>query len=129
MLRAAGTIDGMYYVGDNGDYLRCHAWYPQGSNGKTHSVVQLEPMKIFGKKFYGLSENVLEWGWNRWGGKLQGGYNPVGPKDGLDRVVRSGCWTSYEWYLPRSAVRYDGNPGEGYGRVGFRLVRTYTFTL
>ena len=87
-----------------------------------YPVAQLQPNN------WGLHDvlgNVFEWVWDAWDGgdyALPAPPDPVGTK-GAGRQLRGGSYDA-EPELSRAAARSMGDPGETYGNVGFRLVRT-----
>ena len=95
------------------------AWYDDNSEGKTHPVGEKDSNEL---GIYDMSGNVLEW-CSDW----VGGYNddpktnPLGPKNGSDRVFRGGDWGHL---AERSSVYEHGgmDPDWLCGDLGFRLV-------
>ncbi len=110
------------YAGD----LDAMAWYDKNSGGKTHPVGQKQP-NAFG--LYDMHGNVWEWCEDDWHNSYDGA-----PNDGrawVDisargsfRVSRGGGWYFNAVYC-RSAGRDGYAPGNRYGTLGFRLLRTY----
>ncbi|MCH9698790.1 MAG: SUMF1/EgtB/PvdO family nonheme iron enzyme, partial [Gammaproteobacteria bacterium] len=49
--------------------------------------------------------------------------NPIGPKNGGQRVLRGGSWFNYAWWA-RSACRSGRYPGERGNGQGFRFAAT-----
>ena len=67
--------------------------------------------------------NVCEWCSDRFGEKLSGGTDPVGPDGGSLRVQRGGCW----WSNPgdcRSADRFHDDLKYRTNNLGFRVARS-----
>lgn len=84
-------------------------------------------VRTFGPNRWGLYEvhgNVLEWVWD-WYGDYPAApvEDPEGPKHGLNRVVRGGCWINGVEKC-RSAFRAFSPPETRSQNIGFRLVRT-----
>ena len=125
VLRGAGIAKGSFHFGDNEAELKDFAWYLANSNGATHPVAELKPLMIGGKKFFDVSGNVYEWGYDEYTHVLKGGNNPaidqVAPVS--SRVIRGGSWGSDPVSL-RSAVRHSFSHSLGLNHLGFRLVRT-----
>jgi formylglycine-generating enzyme required for sulfatase activity len=86
--------------------------------------VKTVPVKCLPPNAWGLHEmhgNVWEWcqdWYARYG--LVAQTNPVGPLEGVGRVLRGGSWISYGRRL-RSANRHGGGPDTHLDDVGFRL--------
>ena len=120
----AGTTTA-YSFGDDEKQLGEYAWF----NGNSENVDEKYAHKVGLKKPnpWGLRDmhgNVAEWCSDRYGFKLAGGTDPVGPENGSDRVFRGGGW----WCAPgicRSADRYDYDPSDRNNDVlGFRVARS-----
>lgn len=87
----------------------------------TYPVRQYKPNEL---GIYGMSGNVWEWTWN-WHEHLstKDMTNPVGPKTGMFRVVRGGCWYKNKGNF-RVDYRYPYEPYRRYSTLGLRAVRT-----
>lgn len=75
---------------------------------------------------YDMPGNVYEWcydwyGYNYYEVSIQEPENPMGPLQGVYRVLRGGCWKSLKEDL-RSSRRHRNNPGTVNGTYGFRCV-------
>ena len=73
---------------------------------------------------YDMHGNVWEW-CEDWYGEYAGGSgtDPLGPRSGVDRVIRGGGWIDNARYC-RSANRSWYTPGNRSGNLGLRLART-----
>jgi len=118
----AGTTTA-YSFGNDESKLGEYGWF----NGNAENAGEKYAHKV-GKKNpnpWGLRDmhgNVFEWCSDWYGGKLIGGVDPIGPKEGLIRVFRGGCC----WRNPidcRSATRHYNNPTDRFFDVGFRVAR------
>lgn len=75
---------------------------------------------------YDMPGNVYEWcydwyGYNYYEISIQEPENPMGPLQGVYRVLRGGCWKSLKEDL-RCSRRHRNNPGTVNGTYGFRCV-------
>jgi formylglycine-generating enzyme required for sulfatase activity len=94
----------------------------QGTGSKSIRVVASYPANAFG--LHDLHGNVWEW-CSDWDGPSPGGAvtNPLGPAEGLSRVLRGGCWCSSAGSC-RAAKRDRSWPSYRAPGLGFRLART-----
>ena len=71
-----------------------------------------------------MAGNVWEW-CSDWKDNYPAGYcvNPVGPDDGVSRVLRGGSWVRNSWFC-RSAIRSGVAPVNRVSNIGFRVVRS-----
>jgi formylglycine-generating enzyme required for sulfatase activity len=102
--------------GDLGQY----AWYFVNSGSQTHPVGEKRPN---GLGLYDMSGNVWEWcsdwyGENYYQGRVR--YNPEGPGNGSNRVLRGGSWFDDPGFL-RAAFRYGFPLPTRHSLFGFRL--------
>jgi len=95
------------------------AWYSGNSMERTHEVGLLRPNAL---GIYDMGGNVWEWVWD-WRDKIPtvAQTNPEGPADGVNRVLRGGCWSNPPMVIARSAD--GGFPGARDNVIGFRVVR------
>lgn len=105
--------------------------YPTGGNieknqanffsSDTTKVMSYAP-NIYG--IYDLAGNVYEWcqdwyGYNYYETCEQEPYQPLGPQQGVYRVLRGGCWKSLKEDM-RASHRHRNNPGTVNSTYGFR---------
>ena len=70
---------------------------------------------------YDMHGNVLEWCSDFYSAYPEGAVSdPIGPKEGLNRMMRGGSWTS-DAQNCRSAYRQGNAPDEYYANIGFRV--------
>jgi len=115
----AGSSSRFCFGDDNAD-LGEFAWYRGNADSRTHPVRKTKP-NAWG--VYDLHGNVLEW-CQDWYGHYPARLvdDPVGPADGIHRVVRGGSWYDDAHDL-RSANRGFEPPEYSFLNAGFRLIR------
>jgi formylglycine-generating enzyme required for sulfatase activity len=103
--------------------------YPHGNALEGQSLRRTTNVGSFRANAWGLHDtagNVWEWVWDvydaseyqQFAGKTA--VNPMGPVTGVTRVLRGGCWGTYEPFCG-SAFRFCLGPEYRGGNCGFRL--------
>ena len=97
------------------------AWHAGNSESRTHPVGEKTP-NAFG--LHDTLGNVFEWVQD-WHGDYPGGTvtDPRGPESGSGRVGRGGAWFRDAEGV-RLSARPAAPPGDRYGALGFRVLRT-----
>ena len=119
----AGTTTA-YSFGNDESKLGEYGWF----NGNAENAGEKYAHKVGFKKpnpwgLHDMHGNVYEWCSDWYGGKLIGGVDPIGPKEGLIRVNRGGGWGGQG--ERRSADRNNrGVPSVRNSFVGFRVARS-----
>jgi formylglycine-generating enzyme required for sulfatase activity len=106
-----------YSFGEGSKSLGDYAWFDGNSNTQTHPVGE---KKANAWGLYDMHGNVWEW-CSDWYGEYPKGAvsDPVGPREGSDRVFRGGSWRN-EAAFCRSADRDRSFPSFR-GLIGFRV--------
>ncbi len=115
---AGGKEDPIYPTGN--DIERAQANF---FNSDTTAVMSYAPN---GYGLYDMAGNVYEWcadwyDYHYYDISLQEPNNPLGPVQGVYRILRGGCWKSLKDDL-RCSHRHRNNPGTMTGTYGFRCV-------
>lgn len=115
-IAASGGKDSIYPTGDEIERAQANFF-----SFDTTSVMSYPPNE-FG--LYDMAGNVYEWcqdwyAYNYYDTSLQEPENPLGPPQGVYRVLRGGCWKSLKEDL-RISHRHRNNPGTVNGTYGFR---------
>jgi formylglycine-generating enzyme required for sulfatase activity len=101
--------------------------YPYGAGEKGVDLMRTCKVGSYSPNAWGLYDmhgNVAEWCQDRYGKEYYGKSpleDPPGPAEGLNRVVRGGCWKNAGWGC-RGARREGYWPGARYNYLGFRVV-------
>ena len=126
--RNAPSLDPIAWYGGNSGVSYSGGWPCSGWSERQFesSSCGTHPVGKKGANSWGLRDmlgNVLEWTWD-WYGVYPDGeiVNPLGPEDGLGRVLRGGSWYD-DARVCRASNRLVGRPRIRDIYVGFRLVR------
>lgn len=102
-------------------------WYKNGKGSAATNVVKEFPANLLG--LFDMSGNVFEWCWDWWSEGENHFYNksdvltdPIGPVQGIRRVVRGGSWVEWADHC-RCSYRYRHRPFRRINFIGFRVVR------
>lgn len=118
-IAAYGGLDGaLYPTGDDIEKSQSNFF-----SSDTTAVMSYPPNEY---GLYDMSGNVYEWcydwyGYNYYEVSIQEPENPMGPLQGVYRVLRGGCWKSLKEDL-RCSRRHRNNPGTVNSTYGFRCV-------
>ena len=104
--------------GDDEESLGDYAWFDGNSNEQTHPVGQ---KKANAWGLYDMHGNVWEWCSDWYGDYPKGAVSdPIGPREGSDRVRRGGSCSSYATFC-QSAHRQKSRPFFWDFHRGFRI--------
>lgn len=111
-----GRENSLYWTGDDIEKTQANFF-----SSDTTAVMSYPPN---GYGLYDTAGNVYEWcqdwyGYNYYEVSIQEPENPLGPLQGVYRVLRGGCWKSLKEDL-RCSRRHRNNPGTVNGTYGFR---------
>jgi len=117
----AGTT-ARYSFGDDEGELGEYAWYRSNAHDMGHYGQQVGTKLANGWGLHDMHGNALEWVAD-WIGSYSSGpqTDPPGETTGSKRVLRGGCWYTYD-QATRSAWRGDDAPGNRNSAVGVRLL-------
>jgi formylglycine-generating enzyme required for sulfatase activity len=115
--RGGTTTD--FYWGSDSVKADENAWYAYNAKGTTHTGAQ-KMKNAFG--LYDMAGNVAEW-CNDWYGNYDSVSvaNPLGPKNGTDKVFRGGCWKDNDFLNLRCGRRFSYSATQTGASVGFRV--------
>jgi hypothetical protein len=105
------------HLPDSIPYWESMAWFKSNSRGLTSNVANLAP-NDWG--LFDMHGNVAEWCSDWYSATGVRGNNPVGPSDGIERVVRGGSYSSNVWEIHTTA-RSKLNPSNRSPNIGFRV--------
>ncbi len=116
---ARGGMKSRGYQFSGSSNLSDVAWYWYNSKKKTHPVGTKQANEL---GIYDMSGNVSEWcqdWYDSYSSSSQ--INPIGPTNGVRRVIRGGCWGEDKEYYHNLSYRYSATPDFNYF-LGLRLV-------
>ena len=116
-IAAVGGVEGAQYpTGDNLERSEANFFHSDTT------AVMSYPPNAYG--LYDMAGNVYEWcmdwyGYHYYETSMQEPDHPMGPPQGVYRVLRGGCWKSLKEDM-RCSHRHRNNPGSMNGTYGFR---------
>jgi len=121
-IASRGGLECIYPTGSNIDHTQANFF-----NTDTTTVMSYPPNRY---GLYDVAGNVYEWchdwyAYNYYDTSLQEPEDPKGPRQGVYRVLRGGCWKSLKEDL-RCSHRHRNNPGTVNGTCGFRCTADVT---
>jgi formylglycine-generating enzyme required for sulfatase activity len=128
---ARGGIYSKNYTYSGSNTFSNVAWYWDNSNNADCNLDSGKGTHTIGLKtanelvIYDMSGNVWEW-CSDWYDSYSSGSqtNPIGPSQGLSRVIRGGSWGNADGNYCRVAYRNSRAPAEGVNPIGFRFVNS-----
>ena len=118
----AGT-ETAYSFGDDEKQLDEYAWFNGNANAGEQYAHKVGTKKPNPWGLYDMHGNVREWCSDRYGEKLSGGTDPVGPDRGSYRMLRGGSLRIIPG-ICRSAFRIGVGPSGRDDGLGFRVARS-----
>jgi formylglycine-generating enzyme required for sulfatase activity len=116
LMSAAGESLGQYYFGNDDNQLKYHAWYKENSEGTTHPVGLLQPMRIRTGIFYDILGNVSEWTFDLYDRKRLEHSSKLSDSSS---PVTGGSYLSFSPHFESHVTHRTAS-----NNVGLRLVRT-----
>lgn len=119
----AGSIT-PWCFGDNVEEVKKYAWYYDNAPAETQPVGGRKP-NAWG--LFDMHGNIMEW-CQDWYGEFyyqqcsEEEENPVGPEDGVSKVLRGGAW-QFGAESTRCAYRNSSTPDAASSVIGFRICR------
>jgi formylglycine-generating enzyme required for sulfatase activity len=111
------TSIGSFCFGDSVWSLGEYAWFGEGPTGTTHPVGQKKPNRW---GLYDMHGNVAEWCQDWFGENAIDEMDPIGPDEGLLRVLRGGVYEFGDSDCP-SWQRTGAKPADIEALYGFRV--------
>lgn len=122
--KAARSVDGRHYPWGNSEPGRRRANY-ESSDVHLISVGSLPDGATKETGIMEMAGNAAEWcqDWYAEDHYSNSSDNPLGPDDGLGKVVRGGSWDTKKFFI-RCTARSFSPPSTRSARIGFRVVRS-----
>jgi formylglycine-generating enzyme required for sulfatase activity len=122
----AGTTTPFHFGTElNGTQANCDGTKPYGTTTKGPDLKKTSAVGSYPANAWGLHDmhgNVYEWCSDRYNSySVTSVTDPQGPKNGLYRVIRGGCWFGNSKFC-RSACREVSNQRNCHFNIGFRIV-------
>ena len=114
--RGGNSSKGYKYAGSDSPFQV--GWININSNNTTHAVKGLAPNEL---GLYDMCGNVYEWVLDWYADYTEfAQVNPMGPRTGLERVIRGGSYNNNQNYC-RNGYRTKSDPTTSARFIGFRL--------